>query len=164
MKKLFPLLLLVLSLNKSFSQSIPDYESIKLEEKADYKAAESIATQAANHILSVPYEKKNEERAASVRFLFKWMSGTPDYNFNLDKLASKLMHENSELLVIFMASMAKFSTENQSSAKDAKAVELNALKILLTYCENEKNKIKMTKTLKQLSEAAKKGELEKELQ
>jgi hypothetical protein len=163
MKKLFPLILLVLCLNKSFSQSIADYESIKLEEKADYKAAEFSANKAANYILSVPYEKNNEERAATVQFLFKWMSGAPDYNFNLDKTASKLISENSELLVIFMACMAKYCIENQNPSKDVKAIELNALKLLLTYCENEKNKIKMTSTLKQLSEAAKKGELEKEL-
>lgn len=163
MKNLFLLLLLVACLNKSFSQSLPDYESITLEEMADYKVAEPTATQAANYILSVPYDKKNDDRVASVKFLFKWMSGTPDYNFNLGKLAGKLIEENSELLVLFMASMAKYCTENQSSAKDVKAVELNALKLLLTYCENEKNKIKMTKTLTQLSVAAKKGELEKEL-
>ena len=35
--------------------------------------------------------------------------------------------------------------------------------MVLTYCEDENNKMKMSKRLKMLSEANKKGELEKEL-
>jgi hypothetical protein len=35
--------------------------------------------------------------------------------------------------------------------------------MLLSYCENASNKLKLTKQLKKLSEANQKGELEKEL-
>lgn len=155
--------LLLFCLNKSFSQTQPDYESIKLEQKEDYKVAEPTATQAANYILSVPNDKKNNNRVLAVRFLFRWMAGTPDYSFTLDEHASKLMNDNNDLLVIYMASMAKYCTENKESGSNTKALKLNATRLLLTYCENADNKIKMTKALKKLSEANKKGELEKEL-
>jgi hypothetical protein len=163
MKKLF-LILLLFCLNKSFAQTLPDFDTIKLELGPDYKAAEPSATLAANYILSVPYDKKNQDRVKSVRFIVKWMSGTPDYSFKLDKLASKLMNDNTEVLPIYMACMTKYCTENKEMSKDAKSVDLNTVKLLLTYCENANNKMKMTKQLKKLSVANKNGELEKALE
>jgi hypothetical protein len=91
------------------------------------------------------------------------MSGTPDYTFTLEAVATKIIKGNDELLGVYMACMTKFCLENKSSANDEKLVKLNSIKLLLAYCENESNNMKMTKQLKKLSEANKKGELEKEL-
>lgn len=91
------------------------------------------------------------------------MSGTPDYLFTLDDVASKIIKANDDLLGLYMACMAKYSVENKEAAKDPKLVKLNSIKLLLAYCENEANNMKMTKQLKKLSEANQKGELEKEL-
>jgi hypothetical protein len=88
------------------------------------------------------------------------MSGTPDYGFTMDGVSGKIIKGNNELLSLYMASMAKYSLDNKSSA-DINMVRLNAIKILLAYCENPANNLKMTKGLKKLSEANKKGELEK---
>lgn len=157
-------ILLVFCLNNCFSQTLPaDLESIRLEEKADYKAAEATATQTANYFLSVPYVKKEQNRVTAFRFLFKWMSGTPDYSFPIDKDVMDLIKGNEEILPYYMACMAKYGTENPQQAKDGKVLKLNALKLLLAYCEDEKNNLKMTKQLKKLSEANKNGDLGKEL-
>jgi len=157
-------ILLVFCLNNCFSQTLPaDLESIKLEEKADYKAAEATTTQTANYFLSVPYVKKDQTRVDAFKFLFKWMSGTPDYSFPIDKAVMDMVKGNEELLPYYMACMAKYGTENPQNAKDEKVLKLNAAKLLLAYCEDEKNNMKMSKKLKKWSEANKKGELEKEL-
>jgi uncharacterized protein YjaG (DUF416 family) len=63
-----------------------------------------------------------------------------------------------------MAAMAKYSLDNKAVAKDGKLVKLNALKIVLDYCEVKENKVRMTKQLKKLSEAREKGQLEEAFQ
>lgn len=157
-------ILLVFCLNNCFSQTLPaDLESIKLEEKADYKAAEPAVTQTANYLLSVPHVKKEPNQVLAVQFLIKWMTGTPDYSFPIDKGVMDMIKGNEELLSYYMACMTKYGTENPQNAKDEKLLKLNAVKLLLAYCEDEKNNLKMSKQLKKLSEANKKGELEKEL-
>jgi hypothetical protein len=161
MKKLI-ILLLLFSFTNSFSQALPNFDEIKLDQGVDYKAAEPSAVQAASYILSTPFEKNDLNRLKSLQFIIKWMSGTPDYSFTLDDVVNKIKG-NDDLLGIYMACMTKYCLENKESAKDQKLVKLNSIKLLLAYCENENNKMKMTKQLKKLSEANKKGELEKEL-
>lgn len=162
MKSLLTLLLSI-SLGSCFGQSLPNFDEIKLDQGSDYKSAEASVLQATNYILSTPYDKDDANRLKSLQFVLKWMSGTPDFSFALDDAIAKIIKGNDDLLGVYMACMTKYCLENKDSAKDAKLVKLNSVKLLLAYCENENNKMKMTKQLKRLSEANKKGELEKEL-
>lgn len=155
---------LLLCFNNSFSQTLPDFDEIKLDKGPDYQVAEPDVMKAADYILSTPFEKNDMNRLKSLQFIIKWMTGTPDYTFGLDETVSKLMKGNDELLGIYMACMTKYCLENKASSKDGKVVKLNSVKLLLAYCENPDNKMKMTKQLKKLSEANQKGELEKELE
>lgn len=162
MKKLIFVTLLLVYFNSSFCQ-LPNYDDIKLEQGPDYAAAEPSVTKAVDYILSKPLEKDDLDRLKSLQFLIKWMSGTPDFTFSLDESTSKLWKGNDDLLGVYMACMTKYCLENKANSKDEKVVKLNAVKLLLAYCENPDNKVKMTKPLKKLSEANQKGELEKEL-
>ena len=162
MKKL-TLFLSLWYFHSGYSQSLPNLDEIKLEKPADYKTAEVIATQAATYLLSTPFEKNDLDRLKSLQFVIKWMSGTPDYSFTLDNVATKILKGNDDLLGLYMACMTKYSLENKVSSTDAAEVKLNSIKMLLAYCENPDNNMRMTKALKKLSEANKKGELEKEL-
>jgi hypothetical protein len=162
MKKLLVALLL-LCFNYSFSQVLPDYDNIRLVEKADYNVAEPSVMQAVSYILTTPFEKNDLMRLKSLQFIIKWMTGTPDFGFTLDDVATKIAKGNDDLIGLYMVCMTKYCLENKSSAKDNAAVKLNAIKLLLAYCDNADNHMKLTKQLKKLSEANKKGELEKEL-
>ncbi|MEO8403609.1 MAG: hypothetical protein ABI480_03405 [Chitinophagaceae bacterium] len=162
MKKLFALLPLFY-FHTSFSQDLPDYDNIQLVEKADYKVSEPAVIKAATYMLSTPYEKNDVNRLKSLQFIMKWMTGTPDYSFSLDASVSKLIKGNDDLLGFYLAAMTKYCLENPANAKDEKLVKLNAIKTLITYCDNPTNNIKMTKQLKKLSEAMQKGELEQQL-
>lgn len=162
MKKLFFFLLLCCC-SSTFAQSLPNYDEISLSERGDYKVAEPSVLQAAGYILSTPFAKNDMDRLQSLRFLIKWMTGTPEYSFTLDGVAGKIIKGNDDLLGVYMACMTKYCLENPANAKDTKLVQLNSIKLLLQYCEDGKNNMKMTKQLKKLSEANKKGELEKEL-
>lgn len=147
----------------SYSQEVPDYDKYILHERTDYKAADSIARKASTYLLSTPFKKDNIDRLRSIQFMIRWMSGTPDYNFNLDQSISSIIKGNDELLALYMAAMTKYVLENPALAKDEKLVKINSVKLLLAYCENPVNNIKMTKALQKLSQANQKGELEKVL-
>jgi hypothetical protein len=162
MKKIILLLCLFAS-NYGFSQSLPNYDNVKMEVKSDYVEADKVALVAANYLLSTPYEKNDLNRLKSLQFIIKWMSGSPDFTFTLDDVASKITKGNDDLLGLYMTSMSKFALENRAAAADAKVMKVNALKILISYCENEGNNMKMSKQLTKLAEANKKGELEKAL-
>lgn len=164
MKNLFIICFVVLS-TTVFAQSITDFSKIKLESDTDYKAANNYVLEASNFVLSTPYEKDNVQRLNAIRFVLQWMAGTPDFTFSLDAtIMDKVVKGNDDLLGLYMICMTKYCLENKDSSKDEKLVKLNSVKLILTYCENPENNIKMPKPLKKLSEANKKGELEKELQ
>lgn len=142
------------------AQTLPNFDLIKLEKASDYKAADPLALQTATYLLSNPFKKDNLDRLNSLRFISKWMNGTPDYSFVFGEVAGKIGKDNIDLLGFYMAAMAKYTLENKAASKDAKLVKLNALILLLNYCENKDNNIKMSKQLKKLSEAKEKGQLD----
>ena len=162
MKKLGLLFVVFITIH-SFGQTIPDFDLIKLEKVADFKPAEPFALQTANYLLSTPVKKEDANRQKSVQFIVRWMSGTSDYSFNLNEAIDRIGKTNPDLLGIYMAAMTKYSLENKDSAKDPKLVKLNAMTMLLNYCENKDNNLKLTKPLKKLAEAKERGELEQSL-
>lgn len=162
MKHIFVVLLL-LCCNSLFAQTLPDFDKIKLEKGSDYKDAEPAVLKAAAYVLTTPLKEKDSNRSKSLAFIIKWMSGTPDYTFAIDETATTMSKDNAAVLGLYLAAMTQYCLENPASATDQKAVELNAVKKVLTYCENPANNVVMTKQLKKFSEANKKGELEKEL-
>jgi hypothetical protein len=162
MKKIVFILFAFVS-SYSFGQNFPDYENIKLDEKSDIQAADTFALVASTYLLSTPFDKDELNRLKALQFIIKWMAATPDYTFTLEEVAGKIMKGNNDLLGLYMAAMTKYSLENKVASQDEKLVKLNAIILLLNYCENKDNNIKMTKQLKALSEAKAKGELEKAL-
>ena len=163
MRKIF-FILLSFYTSFSFAQGLTNFDSIKLENASDCKAAEPYALEASNYIFSTPFHKDDINRLKSLQFIIKWMSATPDYQFALDEVASKLLKGSDDLLGLYMAGMTKYVLENPGNAGDAKAVKLNAITILLNYSDNPANNVKSTKNLKKLSEAKAKGQLEQALE
>ncbi len=149
--------------NYSFAQNLPRFDDIKLEQASDYKSADTFALQASTYLLSTPYEKDDLTRLKSTQFMIRWMTGTPDYTFSLDEVAGKIIKGNDDLLTLYMAAMTKYCLENKASSKDKKLIRLNAIILLINYCENKDNNMKMTKQLTKLSEAKDKGQLEQSL-
>lgn len=122
------------------------------------------ALENSNFILSKPYVKEDPKTAQTVQSLVKWMTDTPDFSFALDAdIMEKIVGEDSNLLMIYMACMAKYCLENEGNSKDAKLVKLNAIKLIIAYSEKPENNVKMSKPFKKLAAANKKGTLETEL-
>ena len=160
MKRVIYVLLFGLLSNSCFAQNLPDYSSIKLENKEDYNAAaDNAALTAANFIFSTPLEKNNTDRLQSLQYIINWMSGTPDYTFMLDEQATKFTKKNTDFLGLYMAAMAKYVLENKGDAKDQDKIKLNAMKMICEYAKDEKNKVKINSELKKAIEANDKGQL-----
>lgn len=141
------------------AQTVPNFDQIKMEKAPDYKAAEPFVLQTANYLLTTPIIKDNPDRLSSLKFISKWMNGTPDHSYVFTDVPEKIGRDN-DILGLFMAAMAKYSLDNKAVSKDAKLVKLNALKMLLDYCEVKENNVRMTKQLKKISEARMKGQME----
>lgn len=158
------LALLVLFNSYTIAQTVPNLDLIKLEKSSDYKAADPFVLQTSTWLLSTPFRKDNTERQNALRFIGKWMQGTPDYSFVFSDVADKIGKDNADHFGVYMAAMAKYTLENKAASKDHSQVKLNSMIQLLNYCENSNNNLRMTKQLKKLAEAKEKGQLEQALQ
>jgi hypothetical protein len=151
------------SFNHLQAQTLTDFDLVKMEKATDYKPAEPFVLQTANYLLAVPFKKDSKDRLNALRFIGKWMNGTPDYSFSFTDIADKIGKENYDLIGQYMAALAKYTLENKVAARDTKVARLNAMITLLDYCENKDNNMRMSKQLKKLAEARSKGELEKSM-
>lgn len=146
------------------AQTLPNLDLVKLEVAADYGKAEPFVLQTANYLLNVKFDMENKDRVSAIRFLVKWMSGTPGHSFRMDETASKIAKGNEDVLGVYMAGMVKYTLEHKEEAKDFKQVKLHAIEYVIQYCQDETHKLKMTKQLKKLAEAKEKGTLAEEIE
>ncbi len=162
MKLLF-VALLAFTCHGTFAQTMPDFDLIKIEKTQDYKPAEPFVLQTCNYLFATPVVKGNNNRLKSMQFIFRWMSGTPDYSFTFDNNVFKTIKDNTDLVGLYLAGMAKYALENPAEAKDAKLVKLSGVTAMLNFCENPNNKIKINRQLKKLIEARDAGTLDEML-
>lgn len=159
MKTFCFLLAFVLVTLVSSAQAPVDYASLKTDKKEDFtEGVNKAALQAAGRLLELPLEKDNPERVDAFRYLMRWMSGTPDYNFEIDETATSISKGNDDLLVVYLASMCKFALENKEAAKDKKTLKVNAVRGVLAYCKTQN--VKLTGELKKMNKAQEAGALE----
>ena len=136
------------------SQRLPDVSSIKLDKKEDFNAtANDAAFQASSYLLTTPIEKNNADRDLAGAYLLKWMKGTPDFYFSLDEDAAELAERDNALFIVFMAAMTKYVLENKADSKDQNKIKLNAVKSIVAYAKDEKNRVKINGELKKAIEA-----------
>ena len=160
MKKICLALFTTMLTSSVFSQTLPDYESIRLEQKSDYNTyADSAALVASNYILSLPVNTETLPKLRSLQYVLKWMTGTPAYNFNLGSQASKITSKNEDLLGVYLCAFTKAALEDRSKAADEHEVMVNSFKILMEYCKVASNNVKVKGELKKMMEAYEKGEL-----
>lgn len=159
MKKLSLFLLLISAIASSYAQELPNLKQVKLNKRAQYKSAEPIALKVANYLFETPINSKNKARNEAGQFLLNWMDGTPDYIFNLEEKEISFFNTDSDLTLMYMAGLTKFTLENPT-IKTQKEKVLGAMRIVLPYLNNQSNKNRWPTSLWQLNEANQKGLLE----
>jgi hypothetical protein len=156
-------LLLVSAVFTSYSQQLPDFTKIPLTRASEYKAAEPSVLRASVYVLSMPFSKDDQSRIHCVKFILKWMTGTPDYSFTFGESKTKYFKNQSDLMGLYIAAMSKYALENPATSKDQNAVGVNAMVAVLTYSNNPTNNINMTQPMKRLWEANEEGKLSEAL-
>ena len=160
-KTCFLALAIICSSLYSFPQQTPDFDQIKLETKEDFNAeSDNAALKASEYLLSTVYDSKDLSRLKAAQYLMRWMTGSPTYTFTIDNIAMKISKKDSDLLWLYLAGMAKYCIENKESGKNEAEVRVNAIKIMLAYCQNPVYKVKIKGELKKLIEANEKGKLQ----
>jgi hypothetical protein len=147
----------------SFSQDFSFVSDMPLKTEFEYKEAETEAKKCAEYILDTPFHREPDNFDKASSFLLRWMGGTPDYSFNIDGQATRLIGGNEILLSVYLAGMTKFAIENTGKAGDHETMKKFAVKSLLKYCENPANKIKPKGEIKKLIKAYRKGKLDEYL-
>lgn len=161
MKKIVFLFVVLIGSSKTFSQELPKWEDIVLVQPSHYNAeAESAALAAANYILGTLPENGNTTRVRASAYLLRWISGTPDYAFEIQPEAAKLTYKNTWVLPVYLAAMSRYSMEHKKESKDLKKVQENALKGVAIYMRGFKKALKLNSTHKKFIEADEKGEVE----
>lgn len=160
MRKFIFTLAVCIIATRSHAQSLPDLDGIKLDAKSDFnETAEKAVMQASDYLLTTPLEKGNIDRLKATRYVLRWMSGTPDYQFSIDESAVKLTKKNEDLLGVYMAAMVKNALEHKTDPKDPEKAKLNTIKMVIAYAKVPGNNVKISGDLKKAVEADDKGQL-----
>jgi hypothetical protein len=150
MKKIIFIILISLSCTMSFAQNFSELANAELKSKESCKAAESQVLTCANYLFSTPADQAELTRLNAIKFIMKWMEGTPDYTFDLGEKAMKLTNGETDLLSLYMAAMSKAVIENTTGKLSSDEIYNQAEKTLVNYCAIADNKIKPSKKIKQL--------------
>jgi hypothetical protein len=151
-------IVLILSTCYCFSQDLPNLKHIKLSKSAHFKNTVPIILKVTTYLFETPINKKNTSRTEAGQFLIKWMNGTPDYTFYLEEKETNFFNTDSDLMLMYMAGLTKFSVENKE-IKDQKAIVIGAMQLVLSYLSQQENKKSWSAELWQLNEANQKGKL-----
>lgn len=146
----------------SYGQELPNLKSIKLNKKAGYKHAEPTILKVVDYLFQTPIDKKNKARNNAGQFLVDWMNGTPDYIFYLEEKETSFFNTDSDLLLMYMAALTKFSLSNPIE-KEKKQQALGAMNLVLPYLYQHSDKKTWTKELWQLYDAYQNGKLKEYL-
>ncbi len=150
MKKIIFIVIITLFCNISFGQNFSELAEFEFESAESYKPAESQVLLCANYLFDNPTNIAELNRLNSIQYIMKWMTGTPDYTFDIGEKAMELTKGNSDLLGLYMAAMSKVVIENNDGKLSSDGLYTRAEKILVDYCSVSENNIKPSKKIKKL--------------
>lgn len=150
MKKIIFIVLITLTYTMSFGQNFSELAKTEFKSKESYKPAESQVLTCANYLFNTPANEAELNRLNAIKYIFKWMSGTPVYTFDIGEKAMKLTDGNSDLLGLYMAAMSKVVLENSTQKLSSDEIYAQSEKIVVKYCSIADNKVKPSKKIKQL--------------
>ena len=146
-----------------FSQDFNRLKLLQYTDDVDYRVFENDMLECADYILSVPVSG-DSNRDIAVQALIRWMRGTPDYVFELNRPILAMAKEDHDILDIYMAAMTKSILEHKEIADDPEEVAYRAFTVFLNYCANPGNKVPITRRIQKAIDAKNKNRLRSYLQ
>lgn len=136
---------------------------LEFKTKEDYRTHEPSIKRIAEYLLNTPVSDDRPVTKMAGATLLKWMTGTPDYKFELDNTLTVFSKGNEAVLIPILASMTSFVLNNREKAADKNEVKLQAYIIFLNYCQQKQNGVRQTREIKRGIEAKNNGDLKKYL-
>ena len=137
----------------SYAQNFADLANSEFSSETSYKEAEPDVLKCANYLFNTPADKGQINRLNSIQYIIKWMSGTPDYSFEIGSEATDLTRGNDDLFALYMAAMSKVVLESPDDEISNEVIYDRSEKLLLDYCANESNNIRPSKKIKKMLKA-----------
>lgn len=150
MKKIICIILILFSCTMSFAQNFSELANAEFKSTESFKTAESQVLICANYLFSTPADQAELNRLNAIKYIMKWMEGTPDYTFDIGEKAMKLTTGDTDLLGLYVAAMSKAVIENTAGKLSSDEMYNQAEKILVNYCAVADHKMKPSKKIKQL--------------
>lgn len=131
-------------------QDFARLDQIPLVAAEDYKPAEAQVLACANYLFNTPYKKDHPNRQKALRFITKWMMGTPDYTFEIGHEALELTKGNDDLFALYMAGLTKTALDRGKEQFDNQKTHEGSVDLLVDYCSDKANNMKPSKAIKKL--------------
>jgi len=156
--KLTTLILLCLASLTSFSQTFEVPANIRLKNAEDYTRYEKDIIAAAKWLVATPLNEQEDKRKEVSEFAVVWINGSPTVNVEINPTIMDFEKKNKGMLVIYMASSARFVLENNYS-KDMRAKHKAALRDMIAVYKSGTG-IKKDKDMEKLIKADANGTLD----
>ena len=155
MKKIALLFVFLFTLQFTTSQNFAELGSYEFTTIESYKTEQDKVLQCANYLFTTPANVNELNRLISLQYIMKWMTGTPDYTFEIDTKAMELTKGNDDLLGLYFAAMTKIVLENKGDKLSNEELYNKAENMLVNYCANPDFKMKPSRKIKKIIKSRK---------
>ncbi len=143
---------LVLGVNLVNSQNFEALKEVQFSDQESFNEYREQVTDCCSYVLQTPNDKKDEERKFAIEFVTRWLKDCPHCKFTISDNVKHMTEERADLIGLFAISYAAVYMDNEQGIRNANEENLNeqAISRFLNYCEEDMNKIKLTKEMKKV--------------
>ena len=141
-----------------YSQTFEVPQKYELKQAADYAKYEKDIIEAAKWLKETPLNEQPDKRKEISKFVLTWVNGSPTVNVEINPTIMDFEKKNEGMLIIYMASSARFVLENNYS-KDMQSKHKAALRDMMSVYKTG-NGIKKDKKMEKLIKSDEEGKLD----
>lgn len=151
MKQFFAFTILFLSFGFTLqAQNFIDIAGTEFTTPESYGQEEPNVLLCANYMYDNPASDADLNRLLATQFIIKWMTGTPDYTFDIGEQVMELTKGNEDLLGMYLAGASKVVLEHKDIVLTADDIYAKVEALLVDYCANEDNNMKPSRKIKRI--------------
>jgi len=158
LKNLILLSAFPLIIGNIYSQTFEVPQKYELKQAADYAKYEKDIIEAAKWLKETPLNEQPDKRKEISKFVLTWVNGSPTVNVEINPTIMDFEKKNEGMLIIYMASSARFVLENNYS-KDMQSKHKAALRDMMSVYKTG-NGIKKDKKMEKLIKSDEEGKLD----
>ncbi|WP_224490970.1 hypothetical protein [Robertkochia flava] len=172
MKKTLFLIGFLIFSTSTFSQFKEAFQNITSSDSVDYSKYDKVVFEASNYVFENPVDYKSEKYFYANKLIGKWMNDTTDFGFPLfgpfyEDLSNKEYQKYYYRVALVNYALNQKFNHNRlltckpipgevfREQKDVKEIQLGAAGILIEYCSEKSNNLKLNRQMKKYVEAFK---------